>query len=355
MALFLFVSRYYLKYFLIILAGLEMFFVGIDSIKYVDNFPDSANVLILYFFYGSLYALNYTLPISLLLSSIYCYVMLVRTYQYCALLSLGYSKRAILFPIFSIATIISFLYVALNATPFAYAKEKADDIIYKGSTSGITKDLLIRHGSSYVYFESINPLLQVGSEIKVFNLNHSNLSSFIQSQEAFFEGNSWFLKRATVGTMPKNMELSLEGLVVEEKDNLEILEGFRPKILDTIYQTKPSVSIVDIFESLLVLSRQNLNSDRIRAMLYNFVLTPFFVPFAIVVMAFYVPPMQRYGNLFLLGFAFVIFSLATWGMFFSLGKLSIGGLFYPELGTMVPFCLLLAVSIFHYYNFNNKP
>lgn len=53
-----FVGFYYLKYFLIIFLGLEGFFLAIDTLKYIEELPDSANLLILFLFYdGVLHSL----------------------------------------------------------------------------------------------------------------------------------------------------------------------------------------------------------------------------------------------------------------------------------------------------------
>ncbi len=67
MKLWVFVASYYLKFCLTILVALEFFFIGIDSLQYAEKFPSAANLIVLFFVYDGLYALNYTLPISLLL------------------------------------------------------------------------------------------------------------------------------------------------------------------------------------------------------------------------------------------------------------------------------------------------
>ncbi|WP_390469322.1 hypothetical protein [Helicobacter pylori] len=43
---------------LIVLLALELFFVGIDSLKYADKMPDSANMIILFFTYDILYKMS---------------------------------------------------------------------------------------------------------------------------------------------------------------------------------------------------------------------------------------------------------------------------------------------------------
>ena len=74
--------------------ALELFFISIDSLKYLDQFPNSANLIVLFFVYDFLYALNYTLPIAILLATIVFYLSLVKNNQYSAFLALGYSKKS---------------------------------------------------------------------------------------------------------------------------------------------------------------------------------------------------------------------------------------------------------------------
>ncbi|WP_304418234.1 LptF/LptG family permease, partial [Helicobacter japonicus] len=87
--IFRFISLYYLKYFFIVFFALEGFFIAIDTLRYVDDLPDSANLLILFLFYDGIYALTYTLPISLVLSSILFYMAFLKSSQLTAFMALG--------------------------------------------------------------------------------------------------------------------------------------------------------------------------------------------------------------------------------------------------------------------------
>lgn len=352
--LFRFVGYYYFKYVLIIFCALEMFFVSVDSLKYIDKFPDSANLVILFFVYDALYALNYTFPISLLLGAVIFYASMIRSNQYTALLAIGFSKRATFKPILIISLFASFLYVFLNATPFVYAQEKAEAIIYQGNFSNTAEDLLVKYGQDYVYFGKIYPLTQTAQNIKVFQLEDQILSSFTQASTAHFEDGYWVLQNASISTLPKKLLPGEKGLDITHEKKLKILKGFRPKVLDTIYQNKPSVSIIDAIQSLLILRDQNAGSEKIRAMLYSFVLIPFFVPLTIMIIAYYTPNFARYGNLALLSFGSIVISLVIWGLFFVFGKLSVSGLFLPEIGILVPITILALVGFWHFGRLNQR-
>ncbi|MCE3036933.1 LptF/LptG family permease [Helicobacter sp. faydin-H20] len=353
--MFFYLGRRYVRFILIIFCALEMFFISIDSLKYIDQFPNSANLIVLFFAYDFLYALNYTLPIAILLSTVMFYLNLVKSNQYTAFLALGYTKRQILSPIFCIAFLLNLFYVGLNATPFVYAQERAEAIILQENFSNITEDLLVKYENNYVYFEKLYPLIKKAENIKVFQLDEEGqVQAFAHSKEARFIDDYWVLSHASVSQVPKDIVLGKNGLSVANVDQLKILKGFRPKILDTIYQNKPSVSIIDAIQSLMILQNQDVNSEKIRAILYTFILIPFFVPLTTIIIAYYAPILARYSNLALLGFIFIVISLVMWGLFFAFGKLSMSGLLPPELMLLVPFGILFTLSIFYYKKINLK-
>ncbi|WP_104749391.1 LptF/LptG family permease [Helicobacter cynogastricus] len=354
MRLWFFVGSYYLKYCLIILTALELFFIGIDSLQYADRFPDAANLLLLFFIYDGLYALNYTLPISLLLGLVLFYIAFIRSNQYGALLAIGYSIRQILNPMLTINLFFIIVFVGLNATPFVYMQEKAMAIIYKDNGGNISENLLVKYNNDYVYFGKINPLLQSAQNIKIFTLKHDELNAVAQADHAAFENKYWTLHNATIATLPTPLSLGHQGLHLESVPLLKTLRGFHPKVLDTIYQNKPAVSITDAFRSLHVLYRQHGDTKKIRGFLYVAILTPFFVPLTAILIARYTPNLARYENLALLSLKFIILALILWGLFFALGKFSIAGLFYPEFGIVIPFAILCGVTLHHYRKLDTR-
>ncbi|WP_104695764.1 LptF/LptG family permease [Helicobacter salomonis] len=354
MRLWLFVGSYYLKYCLIILMALEFFFIGIDSLQYADKFPDAANLILLFFVYDGLYALNYTLPISLLLGLVLFYIAFIRSNQYSALLAIGYSIKQILQPMLAINLFFIAVFIGLNATPFVYMQEKAEQIIYKDSSSNMSENLLVKYNDDYVYFGKINPLLQSAQNVKIFTLTNNELSAVAQANHAVFEHKYWVLHDATTALLPTPLALGPQGLRLENSALLKTLKGFHPKVLDTIYQNKPAVSIADALRSLRVLYRQHGDTKKVRAFLYVSIFLPFFVPLTAILIARYTPNLARYENLALLSLKFIILSLILWGLFFALGKFSIAGLFYPELGIVLPFGLLCGLALHHYRKLDTR-
>ena len=343
-----FVGFIYLKFIFIIFIALQMFFMSIDILKYSDSLPDSANLFVLFLVYDFLYALNYTFPISTILASIVTLISLIKSNQLTAMLSIGYSKKKILFPILFTASFLNICYIGLNATPFVYAQEKIDNIIQRGGINDAKTDILVKHNNSYVYIDKIYPILQKAENIKVFETDGLILKRFIQANEAQFDGLWWNLKTATITSIPQNLEFNNSSLNTSEVKNYQILKDFKPKILDTIYQNKPNVSIIDAFNTLFLLLEQDSNTQKIRSIIYSFIAIPIVVPFIIIIISSYTPNLLRYTNIARLGFIFVLFCLIIWGLFFMLTKLSISGFLLPELGIIAPMCIFITISIIYY-------
>ncbi|RDU67521.1 hypothetical protein CQA53_00395 [Helicobacter didelphidarum] len=354
---FWFIAVRFLKPTIIILLGLEFFFLAVDSLQYFDLLSSSANTAVRFLAFNAMYAFNYVLPLSLLLGLIVFYITLIKSNQYIALLSLGYSKKKILFPPFILINIIISCYIGLNATNFAYAQENVDNIIQKNEGSAISKDLFIRYGEDYIYFQRIYPLLQKAENIKVYQTRSlSNgkrqLISITRANEGFFAQNEWHLIEPRISTFPSSYELGQTTMTTTQHERIQILKGFRPKILDTFYKNKPSVSLIDAIYSLNILLQEHADTKRTRGILYSLGIIPFFISMIAVIIAYYAPPLARYENLAILGIGFSVLSLMIWGIFFSLGKLNANAIFIPEISMLLPLFILFVVSCRYYWKLN---
>lgn len=346
--LFRFVGLIYIKFIAIICLALQLFFMGVEILKYIDDLPDSANLVVLFLTWVFLFALNYTFPIAVILASVATYIVLVKSNQLTAILSIGYSKKQILTPLIIISSFLNIAYIALNTTQFVYAEENIENIIHRSSINDANSDLLVKYNNDYVYMEKIFPLLQKAQNIKVFEIENFALNRFIEASEAEFDGSWWNLKEAIITTIPKDLNFKDSKLKMERIESYQILHGFKPKILNTIYQNKPNISIADAIIAMNLLVAQNSSTEKIRAILYTFFAIPMAIPFAIMIMSYFVPNLARYSNLAKLGFAFVLFCLIVWGIFFILTKLSISGFFPPEFGIIMPLMAFATVSLGFY-------
>lgn len=346
--LFRFIAFAYLRYIALICFALQFFFVGVEILKYIDDLPDSANLVVLFLMWVFFYALNFSFPIAVILASVAVYIVLVKSNQLTAILSIGYSRKQVLHAFLVVAFALNLFYIALNATPFVYAEEKIQSIIYRNSANDARTDLLVKYNDDYVYMEKIFPILQKAQNIKVFEVSDFGIRTFIEAKEASFDGVWWNLDSAIITQIPQNLNFKDAKLTTQKMPNYKILKDFKPKILDTIYQNNPNISLYDAFSALSLLLAQQTPTQKIRAILYGFFAIPLAIPFAIMIISHFVPSLARYSSLAKLGFIFVLFCLVVWGVFFMLTKMSVSGFLLPEFGILTPLMAFIAIALGFY-------
>lgn len=338
----------YLKYFLIVLLALELFFVGIDFMQKSKELSDSANIQLLYILYNLMYALNFTLPLAIVLSFILFQVNLIKSNQFIALYSIGYSKNQLLKPILGTTLAISLLYVGLNFTPFAYAKERVDSILNGRYLLDSKSDLFLKHSDNYIYFEKLYPFKKSAENIKIFKIENGDLESVISAKKAIFLGNSWRVLEASVVKKPSKLTKGSK-LELEQNRTFEILRGFKPKIIDNVYEAKASFSILDAIDAIELLSIQNIDISKVKAILLSITIFPLFAPLAIIFIFFKSPISSRFKSLILFSSISIFATLSLWGFLFSLVKLSISGVLYPEFAIVAPILLLFTIALIIFY------
>ncbi|WP_200762601.1 LptF/LptG family permease [Nitrosophilus alvini] len=344
-----YLGRLYLKYFAVIFLALTLFFVGLDFLQSFKSLPDSANLQVLYVMYKAFYGADMLLPISLIFGMISAKVYLIRSNELVAFYSVGYDRKRVIKPFFISSVILLFFYIVLHATPFAYSSEYADSIKKNSYFTDSTTNLFFKYYDNYIYFEKLYPLQKRAENIRIFKVENDVLKEIIKAKEAFFDQNLWKIRNATVVNYKKNQDGS--NIEVSQKSELKLLEGFRPKILDTIYEGKTSFSIIDAIEAIILLSKQNVNTDKIKSILYSQLVYPFFAPFLLVILFYFVPISRRFASITLFGFMAILTTLIVWGLLFALSKLSLTGVLPPELAVLFPVSLLGAGAFYLYSRF----
>lgn len=340
-----FLAFSYLKYFFMTLLSLILFFVAIDYFQSFKSLPHSANLQILYLFYKSLNAIDLLFPITLIFALIMLKNRLIRSNELVALYALGYSKRSVLAPIFIISLFLTLLYLVLHLTSFAYANEYAFNIKKYQSLSSATNNLFFKYNSDYVFFEKLFPLNQKAENIKIYELYKRRIKRIVTAKSARFRQNAWHMKNAKVAFIGPDKRLHIK------TETLSLLQGYKPKILDSVYEGKSSITLLDAFEALSLLKQQSVNTDRMKAVIYFQLFFPFFAPFLMVVIYYFVPVSARISNLNLFLFSATITSLIVWGVLYTLAKLAFTGSLAPEIAIILPISLLLAFSLFLYKKF----
>lgn len=340
----------YLKYVSIIVIALVLFFVGFDVMDNLAGLPDSANLKLLYTLFRSYYALDILFPISLIFAMIATKIALIRSNSLVAYYSLGYSKADVLRPFTLISTFLIISYILIHLyPPFAKGKEFSDNIYSNKINGAPTQNLFFTYEDYYVYFQELRPLQQMAKEIRVFKVEENDLREVIVAKEAVYKDHYWVVADAKRLTKPQNVGLKSQGIELSENEELKILKDFRPAILDQVYEGSLTYTILDAFEAMKLLEEQNVNTDKVKSVLYTMIVYPFFVPFVVIIIFFFVPISPRFLNVSLFSFAALIVSLLIWGIFYTLIQLSNAQTIPAEIGIVLPVVLLGLISMLVWY------
>ncbi|EOJ7863003.1 LptF/LptG family permease [Campylobacter jejuni] len=345
---FRFISGIYLKNFFIIFLSLLGFYCGIDLLLNFNDLPDAANLSLLYVIFLAFSAVTYVLPVSLIFALVLSLVSMIRANEFVSLYALGLSKNLVIIFPFLWALFFCFVYVGLNFTPFAYANDYKRNILKNGTIMNQSGEVFLKFNNNFVYISKINNGQNSAQNIKIFNINDLNLSSFVSAKNAHFEGESWILRDGNITLLPKNYELANDGLKIQDFSELKSLEGFKPKIIEGV-ASNSDYSISDALESFELFKAQNVNTDTLKINLYKFVFTPFFAPFLMLIMYYFFPVIARFFNLAIVAFVAFVATLMIWGVLFLLTRLSENSVIASEIGIVVPIIILGCLSAYMYY------
>jgi len=346
MLAFKYISLHYLKYFFIILSALVIFMVGFDYMSSTSALANSANLLLIYLVYKSFFAIDMLLPLSLVFAMISTKIFLIRSNALVSFFSLGYSRVDVLKPFVVVSTVIIILFISLHSwSSFARASEFANNIRKNSQYLSPTRDLFFTYKGQYVYFSKMLPLQEKAEGIRVFTINNNSLKEVLIATEATYRDGYWRIKQANIVVKPDDLSFSSTGMRLNEVEDLEILKGFRPKILDQVYEGKVNFTIGDAFDAIVLLNEQGINTSSIKGALYRIFIYPFFVPCLIVIIFFFVPMSVRFLNVSLFSFGAILSTLLIWGLLFMFTELSNNKTIPSEVGVIAPVLLLFMIAI----------
>lgn len=346
MLAFRYISFHYIRYFLIILIALVMFLVGFDYMEKATKLPDSANLVLIYLVYKAFFAIDILLPLALIFSMISTKIFLIRSNALVSFYSLGYSRVDILKPFVVVSTLIVMIFISLHALPsFSRAEEFSKNIRSNSEYLSPTRDLFFTYKDKYIYFSRMLPLQKKAQDIRVFSIKDGSLQEVVVASSAIYRDEYWHIKNANIIKKPKEMNFDALGIKVTNVDDLKFLHGFRPKMLDQVYEGKVNFTIVDAIDALLLLKDQNINIDTIKSALYKIFIYPFFVPCLVVIIFFLVPISPRFLNVSLFSFGAILATLLMWGILFMLMELSKNKTIPSEIGIIMPVIILLLVAL----------
>ncbi len=339
----------YLKNFFIIFLALEFFYVGVDLIVNLKDLPSSANLQLLYAYYNSLLAINYTLPLSIVFALISSKISMIKSNELVSLYASGIGKNQIIRPLFVVAFFLTLILLALNCTSFAYSYEHKSNILKHNRISNDSTKLFVKYNNKYIYISSLNPVKKVAFGVKIFDVDGVDLKNIISSKKAIFKDNAWLFEDADMIIFPQKRLLGSRGFEKKKLQNITLLKGFKPSIVDTLHENKSYLSIIDAYEAIDFLTKQGSDTTWVKSSFYALVFFPFFAPLMLMILFFYMPLTSRFFNTALLSFAFIFTTLCVWGVIFVLTKFSSNGVISPELAVVFPIFLmaLFAVKLFY--------
>ena len=341
-----YVGWLYFKYFVILFIALTLFYVGIDILTNLKDMPASANLKLLYFGLTSLTAVNYVLPLALIFALITSKFSMIRSNELVSFYALGIDKNRLIKPPFYIALAITFIYVGLNFTPFAYAYEYGRNIVKLSNLSRTSSDIFLKFEGKFVYVDSLNPISGEAKDVRIFDIDSSNLRSATFGESAKFIDDAWLLKNAKIVNLPQNIKLGEKGLDIKTPSELKTLENFKPKTIESASAESSAITIPDAVDYILAFKDEGVGLNSTKTTLYNLAFAPFFAPFMVLIIYYFLPVTGRFFNLALKSFIFTIASLCVWGALFVMMRFARNGVVSPEVGVLLPIILLGAYAFY---------
>jgi len=339
--LFRYILFHYMKNMLIILIALSGLFAGLDFLMNASSLP-SFNIKVLYVFSKWQEALGLLYPLAIIFGGIWTKIAFIKKNTIGALYALGVSRVELFKPFFALSLVVYLLFTGLNFTSFATANETA--YMLKENTYGSqkTEDMFFKYNNSFVYVELLIPYEHRMENLTLFRLKEGKVYEVQHAKEAHFTGNEWLAK--DVIRKVKVWEQGSPKLKIEHLDQLSTLKGYRPEILNSIYEDK-HLTLYESFMAYRLLSSQGVGTFKIRADIYAKAIMPLFSIALLMILLFRFPFHARYMNVGMTTVKALGGTLFVWGVLFALQQMGANDVLAPELATPLPIALLWIYAI----------
>jgi lipopolysaccharide export system permease protein len=349
---FIYLFKLYVKNLLAILLGLSLAFAAMDYFQNAQKLSVSGSYKILYVFYKWEQALGLLYPLSMVFALIMTKLTLIRHNTMGAFHAFGYDKKTLIRPFLVAAFIVYGIFTYFNTTEFAYAEDKATLLIKNQMGAYNVNNLFFKYNDTFVYIDELDPIGKKLNDITIFKVEGYQVRYTINAPLATFDGYQWDAQNATLRTHIYDGNGELIRYKIEKKEHIQTLEGYKPKIIESLYEGK-ALNIVDAYNTWVLLNKQNLNSDKIRAVFYNKVIVPFFAIALLIILFFRLPFHARMMNMgaiiaLSLGSTFVI-----WGILFGLNQMGTNGVIIPEVAAIAPVVILWTYAIYIFFTNEN--
>ncbi len=335
--LFNYVAFHYLKKILIILMGLSGLFAGLDFLMNGSSLP-SFNIKVLYAFFEWQEALSLLFPLAIIFGAIWTKIAFIKQNSIAAMYSLGVTRKTLFKPFFVVSIFIYLIFLLLNFTSFATARDSALNLLNNAYEVSETKDLFFKYDDNFVYIGTLIPQKYKMENITLFKLKNSEVIETFSANEAWYNIDQW----VATNVLKKTIVVDEQGhkhLKVESLEILKTLKGYQPQILKSIYDGK-ALTLDRSIKALKLLKNQGLETHAIRTEIYKKAVMPLFAIALLMILLFNFPFHARYMNMAVTTTKAIGGTLFVWGILFALLSIGKNGSLNPEGAIILPVVLL---------------
>jgi lipopolysaccharide export system permease protein len=343
---FTYLTKHYVKNLVVILLGLSLAISIIDYFQQMQTLQKLGSYQLFYIFYRWENALTTLYPLAIVFAVIMTKMMLVKHSNFVVLHAFGYSKKKLFMPFLFVGFATYLLFLGLHATSFSYAKDRAEHLLQNRYDKYRVNDLFFKYNDAFVFIKTLDPVQKKIRGLTIFKVQNQQVSYTIHAPRAVFDGEEWDAKKAVLKTHIYKNGI-LERYTQEYKKTMKTLKGYKPKIIESLYEGK-SLSTIDAFYAWRLLFMQSLNSNKIRAAFYDKVVTPLF-SIALLLILFFKLPFYARGINISTSVALALGAIiGTWGTLFGLQRIGYSGVVPPEFTSLLPVTLLMLYAIYVY-------
>lgn len=345
---YFYISKIFLKNFIVILLGMTIMFVLINYLTYGSRINGAFNQKISYIFYSWEHSLSVLYPLALVFGVIAAKMQLVKNNTMGALYSFGYTNKRLLLPILAITMAVYMIFFFLQTTSFAYAKDDADAFVGAGTKVSASQKLFFKYKDMYVYIDKLDPIAKKIYGLSLFEIKDNKIKYTMKSPVGIYNGSAWTLKNAVMKTNYYEGDM-LQKYSVKNFSNFNTLNGYKPAVIDSFSDAGGGMKLMDAYETYKLLSDQGIDTTKIRAYIYNKVISPMFIFGLITLLFLKIPYLARYENMTRIASIAISISLLIWASFMGMNFLGSNGVIPPELASFVPILALSVLGLKSYF------
>jgi lipopolysaccharide export system permease protein len=346
---YFYVSKHFLKNFITMLLGITVMFVMINYLTYGTRINGAFNQKISYIFYSWEHSLAILYPLALVFGAIATKVQFIKNNTMGALYSFGYTNKSLILPILFITFFVYALFVFLQTTSFAYAKDEADAFIGTGGKVKASEKIFLKYNDTYAYVDKLDPISKKMYGLSLLKTKDNKIEYTLKSPVAIYSDEAWILKNVTKNVNIYDGDI-LQRYNIEKYANFKTLDGYKPAIMNTVSDTGGAIKLTDAYETYNLFKSQNIDTKKIRSAVYSKVVTPLFV-FGLIIMIFFkMPYLSRYENMTKISSIAIAVSLLIWSSFIGTNFLGSNGVVLPELASFVPIAVLSIFGLKSYFS-----